>query len=208
MSDPPREESHGCSRVEEVKDPIVTYECPLAGETHAVPSPDVRVLRVGDGGFVVACSCSDEPLEEADSKPHPTVDHFVNIYAEDPSPEEWVRLERIADGWHDTTAWNTPEDGDRTWGQRRAEFRDKVQSIVDEPNGRDVETKKDRLARKVECPNCGASPGTKCQRPSGHSVRISHSDRKELAKSEGVFPGDSSQNAGAASQSHIEDYAA
>jgi len=32
----------------------------------------------------------------------------VNIYAEDPSPAQWLTLEGAADGWYDTTAWDSP----------------------------------------------------------------------------------------------------
>ena len=70
--------------------PVVTYECPIAGVEHAVPGPDVRIMMTGDAGFVIACDCSEESLDEADETPHPTVDHLVNVYGPDPSPEEWV----------------------------------------------------------------------------------------------------------------------
>ncbi|WP_198667990.1 hypothetical protein [Saliphagus sp. LR7] len=33
----------------------------------------------------------------------------------------------------------------------------------------------------VECPDCGAVPGRKCQRPSGHRVRTPHADRINAA---------------------------
>ncbi|WP_198668089.1 hypothetical protein [Saliphagus sp. LR7] len=33
----------------------------------------------------------------------------------------------------------------------------------------------------VECPDCGAAPGRKCQRPSGHRVRNPHADRVNAA---------------------------
>lgn len=33
----------------------------------------------------------------------------------------------------------------------------------------------------VECPDCGAAPGRKCQRPSGHRIRSPHADRINAA---------------------------
>jgi hypothetical protein len=171
---------------------IVTYECPIAGNEHTIPGPDTRVLKIGDGGFVIACDCGPEPLAEADSKPHPTVDHLVNVYAGDPSPEQWVSLESLADDWLDTTRWHSPDGYEGTNGQRRADFREKVKEIADEPDGRDLEpSSEEKRARKnVDCPYCGAKAGRKCQRPSGHRIRTPHSDRvaqiQEAAEPEGT----------------------
>lgn len=156
----------------------VTYECPIAGAEHALPGPDVRVMKIGDGGFVVACDCGPEDLEDADEEPHPTEDHIVNVYADDPSPEEWLVLEDSANGWYGTTRWHSPEDYDGTLGQRRAEFRDRIEEIADTDDGRDLEPDETEIrAREVECPACGANEGHKCQRPSGHRVRKPHAAR-------------------------------
>jgi len=76
---------------------------------HDVPGPDVRILKTGDGGFIVACGCGPESVDDAEESPHPITDHLVNIYAEDPSPAQWLTLEGAADGWYDTTAWDSPE---------------------------------------------------------------------------------------------------
>jgi predicted RNA-binding Zn-ribbon protein involved in translation (DUF1610 family) len=162
-------------------DVVVSYDCPAAGRTHAVPGEDVRVLRVGDGGFVIACDCSPEPLDVVDEPPHPSDDHFVNVYVDDPSPEEWLRLEEAADGWHDTTAWTSPDGYRGTNGQRRAQFRQKVESLVDDADGRDLEpSEKQKQALEYDCPSCGAAAGRKCQRPSGHRVRTPHAARTDL----------------------------
>jgi len=69
----------------------------------------VRILKTGDGGFIVACGCGPESVDDAEESPHPITDHLVNIYAEDPSPAQWLTLEGAADGWYDTTAWDSPE---------------------------------------------------------------------------------------------------
>lgn len=171
-------------------DPVITYDCPIAGVEHAVPGPDVRIMRIGDGGFVIACDCGPEPLSEADETPHETVDHLVNIYARDPSPEEWVALEEAAEGWYDTTAFNTPPDDEfpGTHGQRRAALREQIQDIVESEDGRDLDpSKEERLAKKVPCPYCGANAGRKCQRPSGHRIRKPHVDRIDAASDAGIL---------------------
>ncbi|MFT4920822.1 MAG: hypothetical protein ACI8XM_000013 [Haloarculaceae archaeon] len=162
-------------------DAVVSYDCPAAGQTHTVPGEDIRVLRVGDGGFVIACACSDEGLDVVDEPPHPSVDHLVNVYADDPSPEEWLRLEAAADGWHDTTAWTSPDGYPGTNGQRRAQFREQVEALVDDVDGRDLEpSKTQKQALEYDCPSCGATSGRKCQRPSGHRVRTPHAARTDL----------------------------
>jgi len=84
----------------------------------------VRILKTGDGGFIVACGCGPESVDDAEESPHPITDHLVNIYAEDPSPAQWLTLEGAADGWYDTTAaWDSPEGFEGVNGQRRARFR-------------------------------------------------------------------------------------
>lgn len=166
---------------ESTDDPVVHYDCPAAGQTHAVPGESVRVLRTGDGGFVVACSCGEEPLEDVDEPSHPGVDHLVNVYADDPSPAEWLRLEEASDGWYDTMAWRSPDGYRGTNGQRRARFREQVEALVNKADGRDLEpseTQEQALAH--ECPYCGAASGRKCQRPSGHRVRTPHAARTDL----------------------------
>jgi len=85
------------------------YECHVGDAAHDVPGPDVRILKTGDGGFIVACGCGPESVDDAEESPHPITDHLVNIYAEDPSPAQWLTLEGAADGWYDTTAWDSPE---------------------------------------------------------------------------------------------------
>ncbi|RJX43103.1 hypothetical protein DM826_07295 [Halonotius aquaticus] len=166
---------------------VLEYECHVTGDNHAVPGPDVRIMRIGDGGFVVGCNCV-EPLVDVDDEPHETVDHLVNIYANDPSPRQWLTLERAADGWYGTTMWESPEGFEGTNGSRRAEFRDRVADIVDEQDGRDLQPTEDELqARKIACPHCGATPGQKCERPSCHRIRKPHAERIEAAKMEGLI---------------------
>ncbi len=46
------------------REPVITIECRVSGEEHAVPGPDTRIYRVADGGFIVACGCGVEPIEE------------------------------------------------------------------------------------------------------------------------------------------------
>lgn len=167
---------------------VVTYECHVSGETHAIPGPNVRVMKIGDGGFVVACDCGPEDLEDVDEPPHPTEDHIANIYGRDPKPAQWLELEDAADGWYDATRWDAaPEDFDGTLGQRRAKLRKKVEALADskDENKRGGADETDRQARAVPCPQCEASAGEKCYRPSGHRVRKSHADRKEKARETG-----------------------
>lgn len=165
---------------------VITYECPIAGVEHGLPGEHVRVLRTGTGGFIVACDCGPEALADADTRPHPTVDHLVNIYIDDPSPAEWLRLDDAADGWYAVSAWDIPEAGEGTWGQRRADFRERVEDAADTADGRDLEeTPADEEAREVACPSCGAVAGRKCQRPSGHRVRKPHATRVEAVQADG-----------------------
>ncbi|PCR88618.1 zinc finger domain-containing protein [Natrinema ejinorense] len=160
--------------------PIVTYECRLSGRTHTIPSDDVRVMKSGDGDFVVACACGDDSLAEADERPHPTPDQFVNIDANAPSPSEWLRLEDCANGWYAVDPWEPPEEYTGTRAQRRARVRERAKGLADGTSGPiDGEhDEQDEAARKVPCPYCGASAGRKCQRPSGHRVRSCHAERK------------------------------
>jgi hypothetical protein len=113
----------------------------------------------------------------------------VNIYARDPSPAQWLTLEEAADGWYDTTAWDSPEGFEGVNGQRRARFREQIREIADtnDRNERGGAGERDRAARKVACPDCGAGTGTKCERPSGHSVRKSHAVRVEAAVEAGII---------------------
>jgi hypothetical protein len=175
-----------------VSDRVLTYDCFVSDAAHDVPGPDARIMKIGDGGFVVACGCGPESVDDADASPHPITDHLVNIYAEDPSPAQWLTLERAADGWYDTTAWESPEGFEGVNGQRRERFREQIREIADtnDRNERGGATERDRLARKVACPDCGAGAGAKCQRPSGHSVRKSHADRVGAAVDEGILDDD------------------
>jgi len=173
--------------VDQSPDPVA-YECPIAGNEHRVIGPDTRILKIGDGGFVVACSCGPESLDEVDEPPHETTDHMVNIYAQDPSPEKWLEIEAAAEGWHDTTMWESPDGFEGTNGKRRAEFREKVKEIADTKDGRSLTmSSEQKQALKVECPDCSASAGSKCKRPSGHTVRTPHADRVDAAKEEGLI---------------------
>ncbi|WP_135666556.1 zinc finger domain-containing protein [Halorhabdus rudnickae] len=186
----------------------VRYECPLAGEEHSVPGPEVRIMKVGDGGFVVACNCAEESLDDVDEAPHPTTDHLVNIYADDPSPEAWFVLEDAADGWYDTTQWDSPDGYKGTFGQRRANFREKMKEIADDNdrNKRGGADETDEKAREVPCPQCGAEAGQKCKRPSGHRVRQSHSERVDKAMDENVIT-DEGDGGKAAEQASLEGFA-
>jgi len=40
-----------------MSDRVLTYECHVGDAAHDVPGPDVRILKTGDGGFIVACGC-------------------------------------------------------------------------------------------------------------------------------------------------------
>jgi hypothetical protein len=181
-------------------DPIVVYECKLGGR-HAIPDPEVRLLKTGDGGFIAACDCSAEPLSETHESPHKSTDHMSNIYIGDPSPEEWLRLESHADTWYDVDPWEPPE-GERFEGSRttrRQQFKEKMGTIADEKAANtfneDNVDRKHTLAREVECPvdDCEASPGSKCKRPSGHTVPTCHADRVKAAREEGFIESDTDE---------------
>jgi len=132
-----------------MSDRVLTYECHVGDAAHDVPGPDVRILKTGDGGFIVACGCGPESVDDAEESPHPITDHLVNIYAEDPSPAQWLTLEGAADGWYDTTAWDSPEGFEGVNGQRRARFREQIREIADtnDRNERGGATERDRVAR-------------------------------------------------------------
>lgn len=169
------------------EDPVLVYACHVADAEHAVPGPDVRIMKTGDGGFVIACDCTEERLDDADEPPHPVAEnaHLVNVYADDPSPSQWLVLEDAADGWYDATMWDAaPEGFDGTLGKRRQELRDAIEQVADDNdrNSRGGADDLDRRARDVACPECGASVGVKCQRPSGHRVRKSHVARKDVVE--------------------------
>jgi len=131
-----------------MSDRVLTYECHVGDAAHDVPGPDVRILKTGDGGFIVACGCGPESVDDAEESPHPITDHLVNIYAEDPSPAQWLTLEGAADGWYDTTAWDSPEGFEGVNGQRRARFREQIREIADtnDRNERGGATERDRVA--------------------------------------------------------------
>jgi hypothetical protein len=158
-------------------EPVAVYECPH-DQTHALPGPEVRLLKVGDGGFIAACACGPEPLSAVDEPPHESVDHLVNIYVDDPSPAQWLRLEDATQGWYDSSTWESPDGYAGTYGQRRARFRRRVEEIATTSDGRSLEpSETGQRARSVACPKCGATEGRKCKRPSGHRVRTPHAAR-------------------------------
>ncbi|MDF9747871.1 zinc finger domain-containing protein [Natrinema salsiterrestre] len=130
-----------------------------------------RIMKTGDAGFVVACACGADTLEDADERPHETPDQFVNIDANAPSSTEWLRLEEAAEGWYAADPWTPPESYIGTRAQRRQRVRERVREIADE----------------VACPTCGANAGRKCQRPSGHRVRSAHADRVDAAREAGIL---------------------
>lgn len=174
---------------------IVTYGCPLSGRTHAIPSDEVRVMKDGDGDFVVACACGDQALENADEKPHPTPDQYVNIDANAPSPSEWLRLENCAEGWYAADPWTPPEGYTGTRAQRRQQVRERAKELADSVPGEHDGFDPDRhaAAREVPCPSCGANAGRKCKRPSGHRVRKCHADRLEHVEEDQDSAGPSDQ---------------
>ena len=169
---------------------IVTYTCGH-GADHAIPSDDVRVMAWGATGFEVACTCGPEPLAEADEPPHDSVDHIASVKGAAPSPEEWLALEGVRDGWYDENPWRLVESEGKTPMELRAIIRDGIEDLADDNsrNSRGGADETDEAARAVPCPYCGASSGTKCERPSGHRVRRSHAARKDAA---GVDRGDDS----------------
>lgn len=162
---------------------IVRYTCGF-GTEHTIPGDDIRVLKVPDYGFVVACDCSSESLAEAHDPPHPTEGHLASIAGDAPTPEQWLALDDLSDGWYDTEPWIPLDEGKGKPFRRRQHCRDKISEDAD--HGVD-ETSEDIQARSVPCPNCGASEGSKCERPSGHTVRNSHADRVQAAREAGVL---------------------
>jgi len=161
---------------------IITYTCGHGAE-HAIPSDEVRVMAWGATGFEVACYCGPEPLAGADEPPHDSVDHIASIKGLDPSPEEWLALENVRDGWYDENPWRLIKSRGKTPMEMRASVREGIEDIADDNdrNRRGGADETDTAARAVECPDCGAGEGEKCQRPSGHRVRRSHAGRKEAA---------------------------
>jgi len=161
------------------------------GEEHNLDGSDVRVMRSGAGNFVMACTCSEEPLTEADEPEHPTEDHIGFIDGKWPTPEQWLTIDNLADGWYNERP-HVPVDNpdfDGTPAQLRRDMREKIKDIADTKEtaasgGADEE---DEKARQVPCPSCGANAGRKCQRPGGHRVRKCHADRSENAREEGVL---------------------
>ena len=176
---------------ESTAEPIVTYTC-QSGGTHPIPSENTRVLKSGDGGFIVACTCGGEPLEETDEQPHPTRDHLATIDANAPSPSEWLQLEHLADGWYAVDPWEPPEGYTGTRAQRRHQVTQRAKKLADNaPKPIDGEhDHRDKAAREVECPACNATAGRKCKRPSGHRVRKAHADRIDAAEAAGVIDAD------------------
>ncbi|WP_202614602.1 zinc finger domain-containing protein [Halostella litorea] len=168
---------------------IVTYDCPLGGQ-HAPPGDEVRIMFWDGGEFVVACVCGGEPLTEANSQPHPTRDHLVMIGANDPTPAEWLRLDAAADGWYALNPHTPREHGTGTYAQQRQQIRERARELADEAEPEPIDgnhDERDEAARGVVCPKCNANSGRKCQRPSGHRVRSSHSARIEAAVDDGVL---------------------
>ncbi len=90
---------------------------------------------------------------------------------------DWLRLDAAADDWYDGTRWQQTPWG-QTAGELFATLRDRAESMA--PSEAKIESRSEE-ARAVECPDCGASPGSECQRPSGHTVRESHKARVEAA---------------------------
>jgi len=173
-----------------MSDRVLTYECHVGDAAHDVPGPDVRILKTGDGGFIVACGCGPESVDDAES-PHPITDHLVNIYAEDPSPAQWLTLEGAADGWYDTTAWDSPE-GSRRERPAARPIREQIREIADtnDRNERGGATEARSRRPRGGVSDCGAGAGAKCQRPSGHTVRKSHAERVEAAVEAGIIADD------------------
>jgi hypothetical protein len=172
------------------EDSMANFECPF-GTEHTVPGDDVRVLRSGETNFIIACACSPVPLAAA-HKPHEYIWQFLSVDENShlgfvngttPSPEQWLALEELADGWYDDNPWQWLPEYNGTPETLREEMREQVREIADtnDKTSRGGASDKDRQARAVSCPACGADEGTKCQRPSGHDVRQSHSDRIQLA---------------------------
>lgn len=185
---------------------VLTYDCHADGTTHKVPGPDVRILKIGEGGFVVACNCGPESVEEADNPPHATDDHLVNVYYDDPSPKQWLTLERAANGWYGNNRWESPDGNPKTYGQLRAEARERIADHVGADDGRDLAFSPDDRevqARKVKCPNCGAGGGSKCKRPSGHRVRDSHAGRIEAAIEAGIIDQDTDKPSNSVEQATL-----
>lgn len=182
---------------------LATYSCGFGAE-HTIPGDDIRVLNTGDGDFLVACDCSSESLQETDARPHPSEDHFAFVDGREISAADWLALDALADGWYDADPWEPPEGYTGTREQRRQRVRenqrDRADAPVDKadtfsPDDVDVE------ARTVPCPSCGADAGEKCQRPSEHTVKVSHDARIKAA--EGAQPdnaesGDSARSSQAA----------
>jgi len=158
---------------------IISYTC-ANGAEHDIPSDEVRVLAWGATGFEVACICGPDPLAEADSPPHESVDHLASIYGMTPSPREWLALEAAREGWYDENPWRIVESEGKTPLKLRGDIRDEVADLADDRDRREKggADEADRRAREVPCPFCGANAGRKCKRPSGHRVRKSHADRK------------------------------
>lgn len=160
-------------------------------EDHALNGPNVRVLRSGAGNFIVACTCSEEALSAAHEPEHPTDQHLGFLHGKHPSPEQWLALDELADGWYDEQPHVPVEDPEHTGtpAQLRAEMREKIEDIADTRTASRSggAGKEDVKARQVECPSCGVGEGQKCERPGGHSVRKCHADRKEAAREEGII---------------------
>lgn len=179
-----------------MNDPIVTIECPF-GTEHDVPGDDVRVLRSGESHFLIACDCSPVPLAAA-HLPHEHVWRFLDVDENShlgfvdgtaPSPSQWLALEELADGWYDDDPWRWVSEYNKTPQLLRDEMREQICELADdnETNASGGADAVDEAAREVPCPSCNADAGQKCERPSGHSVRKAHTDRKDAARNEGVI---------------------
>lgn len=163
-------------------EPITEYDCKFDA-THALPGPDVRIMRSGDADFIVACDCSSESLDEVDEPPHPTDKHIGNVDGNAPTKRDWLRLDNAADGFYGVEPWASPEGYDGTHLSRRTRVRERVVELTDEGGAGSFKPDEDAVeAREVPCPECDVDAGQVCKRPSGHSVRQSHQRRIEAAK--------------------------
>ena len=163
---------------------IITYTCGHGAE-HAIPSDEVRVMAWGATGFEVACCCGPEPLADANEEPHEdeSLLHVASIRGDAPSPAEWLALEDVRDGWFHENPWRLIKSRGKTPMEMRASVHEGIEGIADDNDRsrRGGADETDTAARGVECPDCGAGEGEKCQRPSGHRVRRSHAARKDAA---------------------------
>jgi hypothetical protein len=108
---------------------IISYTCAYGAE-HDIPSDEVRVLAWGATGFEVACICGPDPLAEADSPPHESVDHLAFIHGTTPSPREWLALDAAREGWYDENPWRVVESEGKTPLKLRGDIRDEMADLA------------------------------------------------------------------------------